>query len=265
MSLPLSVRIPPRVRGIARRTIIHRRASRLLPVDAVLCAYPKSGSTWLRFLLADALSNEEPDFDNIRVLSPPLGKEGRGRRILPGGGRLVKSHDSPAILGECQMLYLVRNPRDVVVSEWHHAKKFWGTQPPLPEFIRSFVAGKVGAYGGWVGHVENALLRVASDDRLILVRYEDLLADPRRELQRACSYLGTPIGKEIAHRAVAANGRDAMRLKEASSSILKDRSLTQASFVRCGTSGAWVNEIDREAFAPLERAVQHLPSDLGYG
>ena len=51
----------------------HQRRVRLLPVvyrhttvsrrDAFLVSYPKSGNTWLRFMLTDLLGGREADFD----------------------------------------------------------------------------------------------------------------------------------------------------------------------------------------------------------
>jgi hypothetical protein len=59
----------------------------------MLASYPRSGNTWLRFVLADVLA-ESSSFDNIQGLIPEIGIHGGARSLLPNGGRLIKTHEA---------------------------------------------------------------------------------------------------------------------------------------------------------------------------
>lgn len=82
----------------------------------VLVSFPKSGNTWLRFILSNLLLNgdtaEQADFHTIDKLFPDA-------RVYSDGAALIKSH-SPRYLmsqkGELKVIVVFRNPLDVFPS-----------------------------------------------------------------------------------------------------------------------------------------------------
>src|SRR5271154_483438 len=66
----------------------------ILPDDVFLVSYPKSGNTWIRFLLANLIFPEQPaTFANIHRLVPdPTDSAKRDFDRLPRP-RIIKSHD----------------------------------------------------------------------------------------------------------------------------------------------------------------------------
>src|SRR6476660_6161204 len=89
------------------------------PDDIFLVSYPKSGNTWTRFLIANlAYPEKNPDFSNINELIPD--PEAMSMRDLEklAGQRILKSHQyfDPRYQ---KVMYVVRDPRDVVLSEYH--------------------------------------------------------------------------------------------------------------------------------------------------
>ena len=64
--------------------------------------------------------------------------------------RLICSHVPfyllhPELLGICKVVYVARNPKDVIVSYYHHlrilpeARRYWGT---LEQFAQHFMDGQ---------------------------------------------------------------------------------------------------------------------------
>jgi len=91
--------------------------------DVFLVSYPKSGNTWTRFLISNLVYPEQPaNFGNINELIPdPEGLSKRHLARLPRP-RVIKSHQYFHPRYE-RILYVVRDPRDVAISEYHFHRK----------------------------------------------------------------------------------------------------------------------------------------------
>src|SRR5579864_3903338 len=109
------------IAGTKRALGLHRPGRNLLvfPDDTFLVSYPKSGNTWTRFLIANLVYPEKhPDFSNINELIPDpeaLSKRHLGQLPRP---RILKSHQYFDPRYE-RVICIVRDPRDVVLSEYH--------------------------------------------------------------------------------------------------------------------------------------------------
>ena len=190
----------PRTKARARAALRRNRAARTAaalyrhrgcgPHDVILASYPKSGNTWLKFLLADVLLDSEPDFERSERAIPLLGRTAAGAAPLPGGGHLWKSHEpySPLYRRRCpRAIYLVRDARDVAISEYHFLQRKGRFAGDLGRFLELFLAGRADGYGSWDAHVRSftAGWRGEPEGRII-VRYEDMLADRAGALGRGC-------------------------------------------------------------------------------
>jgi hypothetical protein len=244
------------------------RAFRPEPDDTFLVSYPKSGNTWLRFLLAN-LRHPEVDFRNIERLVPDVeGTSLREFRRVPRP-RLIKSHYwfDPWYP---RVIYIVRDPRDVVISQYHFQRKRRLIQDgyPLETYVERFLAGEVSDYGSWRDHV--ATWMVAHDDnssRYLLVRYEDLLASTSAELKRVADFLAlAPTEGEIA-RAIERSSPDAIRRME---QVDGDKfQLTRSTrkdipFCRSAKAGEWRTALPRAYAERIENLWGDWMERLGY-
>src|SRR5574337_435667 len=152
--------------------------------DTFLVSYPKSGNTWVRFLLANLLyPNETVGFANINRLLPAPGVSSkRFLKSLPRP-RILKSHE-PFDVRFRKVIYLVRDPRDVAVSEYFFSlkKRYIGQDVSLDQFAKRFIAGETASYGSWWEHAASWIGARNGNPRFLLVRYEDLLSDSMREM-----------------------------------------------------------------------------------
>jgi Sulfotransferase domain len=93
------------------------------PDDTFLVSYPKSGNTWMRFLIANLLQQDPPvGLLDADCLIPIV--DGKSKRFFDEmkSPRIIKSHFS-FIPAYKRVIYVVRDPRDVVMSQYHYQIK----------------------------------------------------------------------------------------------------------------------------------------------
>jgi hypothetical protein len=251
--------VPGTAKPAVRAALVSYRHRNLRGSDAMLISYPKSGSTWLRFLIAHGITGEEVDFDSVRRVFPPVGEQRHGPRCLPGRGRLIRSHEPfSRFRGRTDqpIIYLVRDGRDVAVSYFHHMRRVEALQAAFEAFLPRFVSGAVDSYGPWVDHVVGAqdMQRVGAN-RLLLVSYEELRKDTEGVLARTLAFLGSPRSDEVIAEVVAANSRDRMRAKESSSQLLRAQARAELQFVGDVGRETWRELLDADGQARLEAAL----------
>jgi hypothetical protein len=231
-----------RARAALRRNRTARTAAALYrhracgPDDVILASYPKSGNTWLKFLLADILTDADTDFERSERAIPLLGSAATGAAPLPGGGHLWKSHEpySPLFKRRCtRAIYLVRDARDVAISEYHFLQRKGRFTGELDRFLEVFLAGSADGYGSWDAHVTSWIdgWRGGPQDR-ITVRYEDMLADCAGTLAAVLRFLDVDASPERVALAVDRNSFANMRAKEAVTAGASPQ-------VRAGRAGQW--------------------------
>src|ERR1017187_3695816 len=103
-------------RSQIRVPVVWARHRDITAEDVFVASYPRSGSTWLRFVLAEALTGQPSTFPSVNRAIPQVGYHAQALR-LPAGGRFIKTHES--YRRECRRaVCLVRDPRDTLLSEY---------------------------------------------------------------------------------------------------------------------------------------------------
>ena len=188
------------------------------PKDVMLVSYPKSGNTWLRALVAHLVGVRQ-SLGEMDHLVPDVyacnGRELRNAYRFPCSGRLIKSHESFRATYK-RLILLVRDPRDVCVSYYHYLgnilRSFDPDRTSLQDFVGMFVAGGFDDYGTWGEHTNSWLAAESAD--LLLLKYEDLLADAPGSLARTCKFLGLDDDSAAILKAVEDCSLDRLREKE---------------------------------------------------
>lgn len=259
------------IRGAKRALGLHHPGRNLdvLPDDVFILSFPKSGNTWTRFLIANLIYPETPaDFSNINRLIPdPEAMSKRDLAKMPRP-RIIKSHQyfDPRYP---RIIFIVRDPRDVLLSTYHFQRKrrVIDDHYPLKEYAGQFIAGKTSPYGSWGDNVASWLVTRQGRPGFLLLRYEDMLEDAARELNKVAAFLQIPPDAERIATAVRRSAADEMRKLEKSQAHLwsTTKSTRQdVPFVRAAKAGGWRTELPEEAALQLEAAWGHLMAHLGY-
>jgi hypothetical protein len=233
------------------------------PDDAFLASYPRSGSTWLRFLLTELHTGQDAQWTDVDRVVPDVGRHRSAPRLLPGGGRMIKTHDRRSRPAG-RAVYLVRDGRDVLLSEYRSRVRA-GTPETLDEFVRMAITGDPSLFGPWPEHVRFWLgCELADQDRLLVVRFEDLRSDTVSVLSGILSFLGWVFPAARIDEAVEHNSLQQMRRKEERA---LDRQITRHGaerFVGQGVVGAWAEKLTAEQIASIDRWAGPALERLGY-
>lgn len=241
----------------------------VFPDDTFLVSYPKSGNTWVRFLLANLIyPNEAVGFANINRLLPAPGVSSkRFLRNLPRP-RILKSHE-PFDVRFRKVIYLVRDPRDVAVSEYHFDLKKRYIEPgvALEQFVKRFIKGETSSYGSWWEHAASWIAARHGNSGFLLVRYEDLLSNPISETGKIAKFLGIKAGPDRLDAAVQRSSADRMRKLEkqqADQWTGTKNTRQEIPFVRAAKSGGWKETLPGHSVEEIEVAWAPLLNYLGY-
>ena len=170
----------------------------------------------MRFLLFEALSGQDAEFAAVEEAIPYVGLQQYAHPLLPEHGRLIQTHETFCGPNR-KLIYMVRDPRRVVVSQFHHyvRRKDQVIPQNFDDFFDKWLTGEAVPFGRWDRHV-NYWMTVpeARGARTCLVRFEDLQKDTNATLRRVLEFLGCIIGAETAAIIVANNSMEKMQAKE---------------------------------------------------
>jgi hypothetical protein len=191
-----------------------------------LASYPRSGNTWLRFLLDSYAFPPAGHLNDLGRLSVELDywvaeadkrklpnswiynairkiERGHPRAAHMPEDLFIKSHylrtqSHPFVNRAKRAILLLRNPLDVLLSGMNFAELTMPHQTTdAQSYARSFIEHggdkswiEVG-YGSWEGHARSWLEQ--KDFPVLLVRYEDLKAHPADQFRRILQFLQIPI------------------------------------------------------------------------
>jgi hypothetical protein len=244
----------------------------LFPDDAFLVAYSKSGNTWTRFLLGNLLfPDQQVDFLNIPKLIPHFDVMPKRFFANMPRPRVMNCHE-PYRPHYKRVIYVVRDPRDVVVSLFHFQRKrrIIEDKYPLDRFVTRFIAGEAlrpARLGTWGQNAGSWLAMRENDPTFLLLRYEDMLVETELALKKIALLLGIDATPERIARAVERSSAQEMRsLEKVQGEEWHQSKGTRQDipFVRAARSGGWKTALSRDSVAEIESAWGPLMDRLGY-
>jgi Sulfotransferase domain len=257
----------PRVRRPARVLDHSAFWTTIRPADVFICTYPKSGTTWLGFLIAQVLKqdrDERLDLKNFNRYVPDV------NLLYTKAGSLADHAAKPdprffllhARYDEHfpKVVYVVRDPRDVMVSYWHYQKFL---HKDFSQTLEEYVASDAHWPCEWDEHVESWMMP-RRHPHLMLVRYEQMHADPEGVLRGVLEFAGVKAGPSRIAQAVEDSRFEKMREAEEKFGVNGAAGDRGERFVRKGVCGSWRQEMSPEAQAILERKYHAPMRELGY-
>ena len=250
------------------------KMSRRIPVypdDTLLVSYPRSGNNLARFLLANLTEpGAAVSFANIDRKVPFVYNHTRRSLSKIPRPRLLATHEyfDPRYP---KVIYIVRDPRDVVVSLYHLnlRQQLIEDGYPWERYVPRFLRGDLPDWGPWTwaDHLVSWVAARGNSSTFFFVRYEDLQADTAGTLKRLSEFLAMERTPEELAQVAQASSADKMRAfeKEAGDAWPSGRKLRkEIPFVRSAKTGGWRRFLSEELAAQIEIAWAPLLQQLGY-
>ena len=179
--------------------------------DLILVSYPKSGSTWMSYLLHQLRSGGDDDFDDIKneVIDITPGHwdpaDNPFTMIQRFHPRTFKTHGHYGLCPKgAKYIYVARDPADVLWSLYLFVHDLFGLEDrvPIEIFYQDYFVDRFGS-GHDIGSIWDHLLSWAPhrDDRTVLwLHYEDLVENLPACLTAIASFAGLSPGVETLDR-----------------------------------------------------------------
>lgn len=166
-------------------------------------------------------------------------------------------------------VYIVRDPRDVAISFAHHIgksidqaiDKMASTETCLGSNLGRFTPTTRQPLHTWSQHVESWLDHATPSP--LLVRYEDMMADPVRQGARIARHVGFDKTMDIYEQA-AQNTRFSELSKQETQSGFREVLAPERRFFRSGKAGGWKDTLTPAQIARIEQAHGPVMRRLGY-
>jgi len=287
--LPENARVALRRRRLAELELAKARAANFL-----IIGHPKSGNTWLKVMISrlyqlrydlpesklintDEFARRNPNIPRLAATNGYYSYEGEVGKLLAAG-----APDNP--LRHKPVLFLARNPIDIAVS-WYHQftkRQSRAKQELINHFVDHPIDRRTVQMWEFVRHsdiglpslieYENTWVRnIAALPHGMLVKYEELRAEPVPTLHKITKLMGEEFSQEEIRAAVEWGSFDNLQKLETSGTFsqggmkLVNAGDPSTYKVRRGKVGGYRDDFPPEQVAELEALVRdNILPELGY-
>ena len=260
--------LPRSVRRSVRRRIINpivrhfaglQPVSATLPEDVFICGYPRSGHTWMQYLISAVVFGVNAEFASdslVNDLVTDTYLRDYYRRYGPV--HYFKTHELPRPEFR-RIVYLLRDGRDVLVS-YHHYESAIHKRPM--DFLKMLENNEFFPCP-WEQHVQGYLANPYKAT-ILTIRYEDLHADPAAQMRRFRDFLKLPLEDAWIDAMTATTVFDKMQKRETRLGWENPRWTSADQFVRRGKIGSYKDEMPADVLAAFLRRAGPTLSQCGY-
>lgn len=275
-----------------------------------IASYPKSGNTWLRSIISalvyskdgiftfDKLSKIDQfpekkffkdlvknfrDFDEIKknwiTAQDKINLDEKIKFFKTHQGNFKIGNDHFTNNQNTQaVIYIVRDPRNLVTSISNHyslslneACKFL-TSPELMGNGKSWEEKKDGIFnflGKWNEHYKSW---TNNTKNLLLLRYEDLINEPKKELEKIIFFLNKYINFDtndikIDNILESTNFKNLKKMEQEGSfteNVIKKETGSNVNFFNLGPKNIWQNSLDKKIIKKIEDNFKDEMKEIGY-
>jgi hypothetical protein len=230
--------------------------------DIYLSSYPKSGRSWVQFLVANAIelaANEKKviNFKNISdwvsidyPKKPPV--ESVDVKRMVARHELYRGQNT-------RVIYLIRNPADVMVSYYNYNI---GRKNMNIDSVSHMIRDEEMGIKAWVRHVKSWENEVD-----LLIKFEDLKTDSKNVLKKIIRFLGLEeqISNDIIKKASEKSSFENMRKIENKWGLPERKGKSKKHrFMRKGATKEGLYELTNEDLKFIKKVSKKVINKYGY-
>ena len=240
-----------------------------------ITSLPKSGSTWLSNMCADldGFDSFAPikwntyisdKWDDSRWdLDKDIFKEFKNRLAV------IRGHTWPLpenlkLLEKSNLKYIinVRDPRDKLISEYWHSRNFpghWAHKQANEQSVEDFISNKLESREleketlDWIRN----WLKNRNSKKSIIIRYEDMLIDPKIVLEKIFNFINFNIEQKKIEDIIEINSFHKVTGRKRGKS-------DDTKFIRKGVSGEWKTIFNEEQKLLFSKIGEDVIASLEY-
>lgn len=167
-------------------------------------------------------------------------------------------------------MYVTRNPKDVVVSNWHFFNSSaWRDGPekyPIEKVLDEFCEG-VQFYGPFFDHVmEYWAESLKRPEKVMVLKYEDMKRDPEGEVKKVGEFVGKGVLSDgEVEEVITRTSFDRLRNLEVNKSgVVFDLQVSNSLYFRRGVVGDWKNHFSDDMNLELEDVARAKLQGSGF-
>tara|TARA_X000000368_G_C22984992_1_gene691722 strand:- start:126 stop:1010 length:885 start_codon:yes stop_codon:yes gene_type:complete len=214
--------------------------------DIYISTYPKSGTTLMQMILYHLTTDGRMNFKHIYEVSPWIHNASFIGQKPPDltSPRIIKTHDNYKEFGKKtkgRFIYVYRNGMDVAISNYHQQKNYNNSDLKLDKYLNIFFKQKK-----WFKHTREWMIN-KNKLSILYIKYEDLLKNKTKEIDRIISFLGISRDKKAINRALKYSSFEYMKKNE--NLFGEQRKVSEKifnQFIRKGKSGEGKSHFTKE-------------------
>jgi hypothetical protein len=241
--------------------------------DVFLVTYPRSGTTWISCIAAELQFQRAPkNLTEIASMVPDVHDLPAKSAVPYASQYLVKAHfplnpvhGYPPYGDYHRVIYIVRDPRDVMLSHYRYIRSSSQFSGGLKEFAMDWVAGRIWPCS-WQEHIHSWLaprLNPAPFE-LTVFRYEDFVADPLGQTKILAKALGIEATRTRIDEIVADTTPEYMRKREAKERKENDPKFNYIGSAKAGSWKQLQSQDDLDAISIVEKFSRDAMLLAGY-
>ncbi len=230
--------------------------------DIFIVSYPKSGNTWVRFLIANLIIKEkiEVNFNTIHDIVPEFENTEYSKSINMNS-RFFKSH-SELNTRFSKVIYIIRDGRDAYSSFYNYQKNKLNEVYSFKSFLKDKIYKE---NNSWSSHIESwNNHKIWGSKNFLLIKYEELLKDTYSILKKIIDFSGLSVSEKEIKSAIHKSSFNNMRRLEKEKGRKYQNKDNLAFFTRKGVTGDWKNYFDEESVQLFKTLENNTLIKFGY-
>uniref|UniRef100_A0A3Q0SJ69 Sulfotransferase n=1 Tax=Amphilophus citrinellus TaxID=61819 RepID=A0A3Q0SJ69_AMPCI len=237
--------------------------------DAFLVTYPKSGTIWTQQIIISIYEQDgHPNECSTNIERMPWLEYETAEYTLLSSPRLFSSHlpeylMPPAVKEKkSKVVYVMRNPKDNIVSYYHFTKGHKNTETPksFEQFFEWYMTGRVTA-SSWFDHIRG-WYSGRDQYNILILTYEDMIMDLKGVVKKLCSFLGKNLTEAAIDQVVEKSKFDTMKNNPKANYQHFPPEWFNGKFLRKGQIGDWKNTLTVAQSERVDRVFQEKLGDL---